>query len=80
MKIAITGHDGFIGKHLTNTLIYKLNYDLDDIALINKDDFLDDNILSDKLLNSNIIIHLAGVNRHDNLKYLYNENIRICES
>lgn len=80
MKIAITGHDGFIGKHLTNTLIYKLNYDLDDIALINKDDFLDDNILSDKLLNSNIIIHLAGVNRHDNLKYLYDENIRICES
>jgi nucleoside-diphosphate-sugar epimerase len=23
MKIAITGHDGFIGTHLLNTLIYK---------------------------------------------------------
>ena len=31
MKIAITGHDGFIGTHLLNTLIYKKGFEKNSI-------------------------------------------------
>ncbi len=41
MKIAITGHDGFIGKHLVNGLIYNSRFNSLDISLIDQEDFLD---------------------------------------
>ncbi len=33
----------------------------------------------EKLLNCQTVIHLAGVNRHNNPKYIFEENIRLTK-
>ena len=77
MKIAITGCKGFIGRHLLNHLIYKLNFDVKKIVLIERDDFNSQNQLINKLINCDLILHFAGVNRHEDPIFLYDENIRL---
>jgi UDP-2-acetamido-2,6-beta-L-arabino-hexul-4-ose reductase len=77
MKIAITGYDGFIGKHLVNGLIYKSNFTYSDISFIDQEDFHNPILLKKKLLNCQTVIHLAGVNRHEDPKYIFEENIRL---
>lgn len=75
--IAITGSMGFIGQHLTNYL-----------SLINKKEFVPisrssfDNLdeLNNILSKCSKIIHLAGVNRHENEEFIYNENRRIISA
>jgi len=55
MKIAIAGHSGFIGTALINVLS---NHE---IVRINRSDlYSDKSILKDKLINSDIVINLAG--------------------
>ena len=60
MRIGLTGINGFIGFHLSNSLQL-----LDDIELIEfqRDFFVDSNKLDNFFLNTDIIVHLAGVNR-----------------
>tara|TARA_Y100001958_G_scaffold159984_1_gene164898 strand:+ start:18166 stop:19287 length:1122 start_codon:yes stop_codon:yes gene_type:complete len=79
MKIAISGYKGFIGKHLVNTLIHINNFEKGDIHFIEKKDFNNSSELKKKLSDCEIIIHLAGVNRHENSTYLHDENIRLTE-
>lgn len=79
MKIAITGHKGFIGKHLINTLIYKLNFDKKSLCFIEKEDFNNSIQLQNKLLDCLIVLHFAGVNRHEDNKFLFEENIRLSK-
>ena len=79
MKIAITGYTGFIGKHLVNTLLYKNNFNKDNICLVNKNEFNNSTVLNKKLSDCEIIIHLAGVNRHHDSDFIYSENIRLTE-
>ncbi len=79
MKIAISGYKGFIGMHLVNTLIHIKNFEKNNICFIEKKDFNNSSELMKKLSDCEIIIHLAGVNRHKNSTYLYDENIRLTE-
>ena len=77
MKIAITGSKGFIGLHLVNTLIYKNKIDNTSIVYVDKEDFNSNTKLKSKFKDCEIIIHLAGVNRHNNIDFLFKENIRL---
>ena len=79
MKIAITGHNGFIGRHLVNSLIYKSNFNKEDVSLIDKEDFQNLIHLKHKLLDCQTVIHLAGVNRHEDSVYIFEENIRLTK-
>ena len=73
MKIAITGSDGFIGSHLSNTIKYK-HQDIEIISF--RKSFFNNTSSLDKVINEiDILIHLAGINRHDDQEYLYNQNI-----
>lgn len=80
MKLAITGSRGFIGLHLLNTLLYKVRIENLDIIRIERDDFNDQQKLKNKLKDCKIIIHLAGVNRHEDENFLYDENVRLTNS
>ena len=77
MKIAITGIKGFIGLHLVNTLTYKNKIDNSSIVYIKKEDFNSNVKLKSKLKDCTIIIHLAGLNRHSNIDFLFKENVRL---
>ena len=72
MRIIITGQEGFIGYHL----FYSLKYRHPELKLIEfKRTFFEDENLIDKAFSkSDIIIHLAGVNRSEDQDYLYSEN------
>jgi UDP-2-acetamido-2,6-beta-L-arabino-hexul-4-ose reductase len=76
-KIGITGSNGFIGTHVYNVLsLHPDKYELIEIKQThwdNVDHFYE-------LINScDAVIHLAGVNRHTNSDFIYDENIRLAE-
>ena len=75
MRIIITGQEGFIGYHLYNSLKYRFP----ELKLLDfKRSFFKDENLIDKAFNkSDIIIHLAGVNRSQDQDYLFSENISL---
>jgi len=77
LKLTITGQEGFIGSHLYNTIRYKRT----DIQLVDfsKDFFEKDKSIDSVLKDVDIIVHLAGVNRHDDPKFLYNKNIELSQ-
>jgi uncharacterized protein (TIGR01777 family) len=58
MKVAISGASGFVGSYLCNYLS-KEGYE---IVAISKDDYQDIDILSSKVLESDIVLNLAGAN------------------
>tara|TARA_B100000575_G_scaffold46581_1_gene33727 strand:- start:13442 stop:14554 length:1113 start_codon:yes stop_codon:yes gene_type:complete len=75
LRIIITGQEGFIGYHLYNSLKYRFP----ELKLLDfKRSFFKDENLIDKAFNkSDIIIHLAGVNRSQDQDYLFSENISL---
>lgn len=78
MKILITGANGFIGKNL---LFHLKNNNNLKISTIKKK--INSKLLEKKVISSDIIFHLAGVNR-GNLKNYFNKNNyiltkKICE-
>jgi len=78
LNILITGNKGFIGQHLVNNLKY-LNSNSYDILEFDKNDFKDNNSLENKIKNASIIVHLAGINRHDDQSLIYNSNIELTK-
>jgi UDP-2-acetamido-2,6-beta-L-arabino-hexul-4-ose reductase len=76
LNILITGNEGFIGQHLINTL---KNVDTNDYNIIefNKDDFKDSTLLDEKVKKSSVIIHLAGLNRHEDQSVIYDSNMNL---
>ncbi len=75
--VGITGSKGFIGKHLS----VHLSFLSDQYTVIPIDRSAFDNLLElDELVSKcHIIIHLAAVNRAENIDFLYNENIKLAE-
>lgn len=77
MKIGITGVNGFIGYHLSNKLKLSEGYELVNFQR----SFFQNNQDLDKFVdNSDIIIHLAGVNRHQDENFIFNTNVKIASN
>ncbi|HQH49983.1 MAG TPA: NAD-dependent epimerase/dehydratase family protein [Candidatus Cloacimonadota bacterium] len=75
IKIGITGQAGFIGTHLYNTLtLYP-----DHFQVIPFEDrfFQTDKDLDSFVSQSDVIVHLAAMNRHADPEVLYNTNIEL---
>ncbi len=74
IKVGITGQSGFIGSHLFNYLglkegIKRINFD--------KSFFGNQTLLQDFVKNCDVIVHIAGMNRHDNPQIIYDTNIEL---
>lgn len=78
MNILITGNKGFIGQHLVNNLKY-INSSNYEVLQFSKEDFKKPSILDDKVKKSSVIVHLAGLNRHENQSEIYNVNVHISK-
>ena len=75
MKIGITGQDGFIGYHLSQTIKYK--FEEYEIVPFERP-FLGNNKLLDSFVSyCDVIVHLAGVNRANSEEEVYRSNIQI---
>lgn len=75
IKIGITGQSGFVGKHLSNNIRFiNSNY-----SLVNFEDSWFENTkkLDSFVEESDIIVHLSGVNRSESEKFIYDRNIEL---
>jgi UDP-2-acetamido-2,6-beta-L-arabino-hexul-4-ose reductase len=77
-KIGITGTKGFVGYHLYQTLALRKN----EFSLIEFDRsfFQDPKKLDNFVSSCDVIIHLAALNRHNDLKFVYDTNISLVRS
>jgi UDP-2-acetamido-2,6-beta-L-arabino-hexul-4-ose reductase len=75
LKIGITGQEGFIGKHLYNTL--GLYPDKFERIHFNKSFFETDLLLDKFVIQCDVIVHLAAMNRHANPQVIYDTNINL---
>ena len=78
MKIGITGQNGFIGYHLTQTIKYKHS----DYTLVpfQKSFFEEESLLTAFVSTCDVIVHLAGVNRANTDEEVYDGNMEITNS
>ena len=77
IKVGVTGKNGFIGWHLCQTL--KLDSNVFQLIEF-KRDWFNDNFELDNFVNKcNIIVHLAGLNRHNEENAIYNTNIGLAD-
>lgn len=77
VKVGITGSNGFIGWHLSQTLALDTNK----FSVVKfKRDWFDDISSLDLFVSScDIIIHLAAVNRHSDERIIYDTNVGLTE-
>ncbi len=75
IKIGITGQTGFIGSHLYNTLgLYPNQYER---VSFDKNYFNDNTLLDNFIKQCDVLIHLAGLNRHHDNEIIYQTNIEL---
>ncbi len=74
MKIGITGSNGFVGYHLTQFL--KLN-DKNRIVNFHREWFHASDLLDAFVRDCDVIVHLAGINRHESDEELYRLNVEM---
>ena len=78
LTIGITGQNGFLGKHLYNSIcLLPETYDLIDC---DRSFFENEPDLDAFVLECDVIVHLAAMNRHSDPEVIYNTNIRLVES
>jgi UDP-2-acetamido-2,6-beta-L-arabino-hexul-4-ose reductase len=78
LKILISGHNGFLGKHLRRklkTISSTLNIDF-----LTKSDFDSEKKLTKKIGSEDIIFHFAGINRAKTSEIVYEKNKLINSS
>ena len=76
-KIVITGQNGFIGQHLYSTLkLYPEKYIIKDF---DRKFFNNPHKLENVINDSDVIIHLAGLNRHKDENVIYSTNILLVD-
>lgn len=76
-KIGITGQNGFVGKHLYNTIglfpeeFERVNF---------QKEFFDDEVQLDKFVSQcDVIVHLAAMNRHESEQVIYETNVGLAQ-
>jgi UDP-2-acetamido-2,6-beta-L-arabino-hexul-4-ose reductase len=78
IRIGITGQSGFIGSHLFNTIrLYSDKYSL---VSFDKIAFKSNKEIDQFVSKCDVIVHLAGINRHVNQNLLYQDNLNITSS
>ena len=77
IKVGVTGSNGFIGWHLCHTL--ELQRDKYQLIDFNRDWFQDTIELDNFVSKCDIIVHLAGLNRHSEESAIYNTNVGLAE-
>jgi UDP-2-acetamido-2,6-beta-L-arabino-hexul-4-ose reductase len=76
-KIGITGQNGFIGKHLYNTLgLFPGEFERVDFQ---KDFFEDEERLNAFVAECDVIVHLAAKNRHNDPQVIYDTNLELVQ-
>lgn len=75
-KIGITGQNGFIGKYLYNSI--KINAADLQIVPFDREFFENENKLDQFVQQCDVIIHLAGLNRHSDPEIIYSTNIELA--
>ena len=77
IKVGVTGSNGFIGWHLCQTI--KLQIDKFEIIEFKRSWFDNKNELDNFVSKCNIIVHLAGLNRHSEDIVIYKTNIELAQ-
>lgn len=74
-RIGITGQNGFVGRHLYNTL----GLSPDEFERIDFDkSYFEDEAQLDKFVSQcDVIVHLAAMNRHENQQIIYDTNVKL---
>tara|TARA_B100000575_G_C23124588_1_gene651360 strand:+ start:1132 stop:2253 length:1122 start_codon:yes stop_codon:yes gene_type:complete len=77
-KIGITGHNGFLGNHIKNIV----NYKFQDYQIVHFDRifFKEKEALSNFVNSCDIIIHLAGLNRHSKQEEIIKINVQLAKT
>lgn len=76
-KIGITGQNGFVGSHLYNTLgLFPEEFQSVDFQ---KEYFENENQLDQFVVECDVIIHLAAMNRHENEQFIYETNVGLAQ-
>jgi UDP-2-acetamido-2,6-beta-L-arabino-hexul-4-ose reductase len=75
-RVGITGQSGFVGAHLYNTL--GLNDQKYERIEFDKSFFTDEGLLDEFVGQCDVIVHLAGMNRHPNQEVIYKTNIGLA--
>ena len=78
MKIGITGQEGFVGKHLYNTL--GLFPDEFQRVEFQRDFFENDEKLDLFVSQCDVIVHLAAMNRHESQDVIYKTNVNLVQN
>jgi len=77
IKVGVTGSNGFIGWHLCRTL--ELDINKFELYEFKRDWFNEDINLDSFVSKCDIIVHLAGLNRHNEESTIYNTNVGLAE-
>jgi UDP-2-acetamido-2,6-beta-L-arabino-hexul-4-ose reductase len=72
-RVGVTGQNGFIGTHLFNHL--GLNGGKYKRIHFDKNFFQQESLLDEFVKQCDVIVHLAGLNRHDDPEIIYNNNL-----
>ena len=78
LSIGITGQNGFIGGHLWKSI--SLHRDSYELVEFQKSFFDHEEKLDAFVLQCDVIVHLAAMNRHSNEQIIYNTNIQLVKS
>ena len=77
MRIGITGQDGFVGKHLYHTLgLYPDEFQRVEFQ---RNFFESETDLDSFVLQCDVIVHLAAMNRHESQEVIYETNVNLVE-
>ena len=77
IKVGVTGSNGFIGWHLSRTL--ELDTNKFEFVEFKRHWFTESTNLDTFVSKCDIIVHLAGLNRHNEESAIYNTNVSLAE-
>lgn len=77
IRIGITGQAGFIGNHLYNTI--RLFPEKFSLIPFDRTYFDDEDKMQEFVQSCDAIVHLAGMNRHNDPQVIYDTNIRLVK-